>query len=353
MKLDEAGFFRFRPREMRLDAFYGGQADPQNPWGFVWTDWGQMLMVAGNNGGIYYPLPEMIRGVQGGRRENIWVNARGRKSSGPDIVGTAHLPPEWQGVMLSGGYINNAVWALKVEDDGAGFKVTDLPPLITARTDTSFRPVDVKIGPDGAIYLCDWFNPIIGHYQASFRHPDRDKTHGRIWRITVQRPPAGQAAAHRRGAAGGVVRESQEPRALGARAEQAGAGGKGDGGGGEGAAGVVADGRPRRVGQRSALERRLPKQCRCVRSSEPEHALWKCSASSRRMVRRRALLLRLLAESPTLRAYAVGRIRAMERHDARTSALSSQHILRTMTIRACGLLRIVAAANDGSRNVLS
>ena len=51
--LDHAGFLRFRPREQRLDAFYGGHADPQNPWGFVWTDWGQMLMVAGNNGGIY------------------------------------------------------------------------------------------------------------------------------------------------------------------------------------------------------------------------------------------------------------------------------------------------------------
>ncbi len=215
--LDEAGFWRYRPREHRLDSFYGGPAEPQNPWGFVWTDWGQMLMVAGNNGGIYWPLPEMIRGVRYGRREQIWQNARGRKCSGPDIIGTAHLPPEWQGVMLSGGYINNAVWALKIEDDGAGFRIADfrLPiadshtpgsaasppisnqqssisnaptPLVTS-THTSFRPVDVKLGPDGAIYICDWYNPIIGHYQASFRHPDRDKAHGRIWRITYKGRP--------------------------------------------------------------------------------------------------------------------------------------------------------------------
>jgi hypothetical protein len=69
--LDHAGFFRYRPREQRLDAFYGGFADPQNPWGFVWTDWGQMLMVAGNNGGIFWPLPEMIRGVKDGKRDNL------------------------------------------------------------------------------------------------------------------------------------------------------------------------------------------------------------------------------------------------------------------------------------------
>ena len=215
--LDEAGFWRYRPREGRLDSFYGGPADPQNPWGFVWTDWGQMLMVAGNNGGIYYPLPEMIRGHRYGRREQIWKNARGRKSSGPDIIGTAHLPPEWQGVMLTGGYINNAVWALKIEDDGAGFAIADfglriadsekadaasnpqsaihnpqseLPPgYFVQSSHPSFRPVDVKVGPDGAIYLCDWYNPIIGHYQASFRHPDRDKAHGRIWRITYKGRP--------------------------------------------------------------------------------------------------------------------------------------------------------------------
>ncbi len=197
-RLDEAGIWRLRPRDLRLDAFWGGAPDPQNPWGWAFTDWGQPIVVAGNNGGIFYPLPEMIPGHDDRRVGNIWVDARGRKSSGPDIVGTAHLPPEWQGVLITGGYINNSVWALKIADDGAGFRVNDLPPLITS-THGSFRPIDVKIGPDGAIYIADWYNPIIGHYQASFRHPDRDKTHGRIWRITykgrplVQQPPLADA----------------------------------------------------------------------------------------------------------------------------------------------------------------
>jgi len=192
-KLDQAGLWRFRPHQKQLDSFWGGSAEPQNPWGWAFTDWGQPIVVAGNNGGVFYPLPEMISGHDDRRAGNIWVNARGRKSSGPDIVGTSHLPPEWQGVLLTGGYINNAIWALKIEDDGAGFRVTDLPPLITS-THGSFRPVDIKIGPDGAIYVADWYNPIIGHYQASFRHPDRDKVHGRIWRITYKGRPLVQQA---------------------------------------------------------------------------------------------------------------------------------------------------------------
>lgn len=190
--LDEAGFWRLRPRQLRLDAFYGGPAEPQNPWGVTFTEWGQPLINAGNNGGISFPVPEMIRGHSIGGRDNLWVNARGRKTSGPDIVANSHWPAEWQGALILGGYINNAVWALKVEDDGAGFRVSDLPPLITSRN-TSFRPVDVKFGPDGALYIADWYNPIIGHYQASFRHPDRDKTHGRIWRVTAKGRPLVQA----------------------------------------------------------------------------------------------------------------------------------------------------------------
>src|SRR5690606_7623164 len=37
--------------------------------------------------------------------------------------------------------------------------------------------------------VADWYNPIIGHYQVSFRHPDRDRTSGRIWRITAKGRP--------------------------------------------------------------------------------------------------------------------------------------------------------------------
>lgn len=189
--LNQAGLWRLRPREQRLDVFYGGPADPQNPWGWVFTRWAQPIVVAGNSGTMYYPTPELIRGWEGGRRAPIWKEGRGRKTSNPDIVESAHFPDEWQGLLLAGGYINNSVWTLTVERDGAGLKIADhptLPPLIQSRHG-SFRPIDVKFGPDGALYVADWYNPIIGHYQVSFRHPDRDKGHGRIWRITAKGRP--------------------------------------------------------------------------------------------------------------------------------------------------------------------
>ncbi|RYE20665.1 MAG: c-type cytochrome, partial [Sphingobacteriales bacterium] len=52
--------------------------------------------------------------------------------------------------------------------------------------DPWFRPVDVKMGPDGAIYIADFYNSIIGHYEVPLDDPRRDKVRGRIWRITYK-----------------------------------------------------------------------------------------------------------------------------------------------------------------------
>src|SRR5947209_1344510 len=61
-------------------------------------------------------------------------------------------------------------------------------PLVSS-SDPNFRPVAVDVGPDGAIYFCDWQNPIIGHMQHHLRDPNRDHDYGRIYRITYQGRP--------------------------------------------------------------------------------------------------------------------------------------------------------------------
>ena len=42
----------------------------------------------------------------------------------------------------------------------------------------------MKVGPDGAIYVVDWYNPITCHQDDAYRDPTRDKAHGRIWRLS-------------------------------------------------------------------------------------------------------------------------------------------------------------------------
>ena len=44
----------------------------------------------------------------------------------------------------------------------------------------------MKLGPDGALYIADWSNPVINHGEVDFRDPRRDHYSGRIWRITLK-----------------------------------------------------------------------------------------------------------------------------------------------------------------------
>lgn len=55
--------------------------------------------------------------------------------------------------------------------------------------DRNFRPTDAVIGEDGALYVSDWQNVIIGHMQHNIRDPNRDHKHGRIVRLTVKDRP--------------------------------------------------------------------------------------------------------------------------------------------------------------------
>ena len=99
------------------------------------------------------------------------------------------------------GYMGDAV-ICELSDDGSGFASKQMPDLITCKTNV-FRPVDVKMGPDGAIYIADWCNPIINHGEVDFRDARRDHTHGRIWRITAKGRPLVEKPA----IAGATVRQ--------------------------------------------------------------------------------------------------------------------------------------------------
>jgi putative heme-binding domain-containing protein len=86
-------------------------------------------------------------------------------------------------------YIGDAV-ASRVYRNSFSFKgsspVGKLEEDFVLSEDPWFRPVDVKLGPDGALYIADFYNSIIGHYEVPLNHPKRDKIRGRIWRITYK-----------------------------------------------------------------------------------------------------------------------------------------------------------------------
>ncbi|MEO0447378.1 MAG: dehydrogenase, partial [Verrucomicrobiota bacterium] len=172
------GVYQFNPRTQELNVFCTGTGG--NPWGHVFDRWGQSFMV--NNPRIMYLSP-----ATGNSGEKIQVKSliSTEKQCGGDIATGTHVGEDIRGQLLSGRFKSRAVIRYEFIENGAGFSANVLPPLLTSKH-PNFRPVDVKTGPDGAIYVADWYNSIINHAQHDFRDPRRDHSHGRIWRITHQ-----------------------------------------------------------------------------------------------------------------------------------------------------------------------
>src|SRR5207249_4796458 len=107
---------------------------------------------------------------------------------GLEILSGRHLPEEWRGNLITHDFRGHRVCRFVVQPDGSGYAAREQKELIKSNH-PAFRPIDVKMGPDGAIYIADWYNPIIQHGEVDFRDPRRDVTHGRIWRVTAKGRP--------------------------------------------------------------------------------------------------------------------------------------------------------------------
>ena len=192
-RLDKSGVWQFWPRRLQLHGYFNLSTAGANDWDVEFDDWGQVFHNSGDIWIGYYTVPGMVPTLHPLDYNPVGPLFRSQaKNTGLDFIGTRHLPDELQGCAVVGVFMSGEVEAHRLQDDGAGYKSERAAPLLRSSR-TEFRPVDVNVGPDGAIYVCDWFNKVIGHYQASYRHPERDKSHGRIWRISAKdRPPVKQ-----------------------------------------------------------------------------------------------------------------------------------------------------------------
>jgi putative heme-binding domain-containing protein len=87
-----------------------------------------------------------------------------------------------RGQLVSGNVMTCRINRNQLQYSGATAQAIELPDLLTSE-DSWFRPVDLVFGPDGHLYVADFYNKVIGHYEVPLDHPDRDRTSGRLWRI--------------------------------------------------------------------------------------------------------------------------------------------------------------------------
>jgi putative heme-binding domain-containing protein len=184
-----AGVFRYEPKAQKFEVYVNfGFA---NPHGHVFDRWGQDIVMDGT-GAVPYHGTVFSGKLDWPRKHNrppTVYKQRTRPCPGVEILTSRHFPESLQGNLLVPNVIGfQGILQYKLEDNDSTLAGTEVEPIVSS-TDPNFRPSDLKIGPDGAIWFLDWQNPIIGHMQHNLRDPSRDRTHGRIYRITYEGRP--------------------------------------------------------------------------------------------------------------------------------------------------------------------
>ena len=179
-----SAMYRFNPRTHEY-AFHANNSP--NPHGVSFNHWGYHFATDGTGGRAYQVRPD----GKGGFKMQTLLNKTVRPVCSSGILSSDHFPERNNGNFLicnSIGFLGLKQYTMATDAEG-NVKGTQIEDLLVSKNDRNFRPTDFEIGDDGALYVADWQNVIIGHMQHNVRDPNRDKKHGRIYRIKAKDRP--------------------------------------------------------------------------------------------------------------------------------------------------------------------
>ncbi len=184
-----AAVYRYEPRTQKFEVYVPYSF--ANPHGHVFDRWGEDFVTDGTGNVNYFAaafsghldFPNKHPGMQPFYKQ--WT----RPCPGTMILSSRHFPDEMQGNYLDANVIGfQGILQYKILEKDSGFEGVEVEPIVQS-ADPNFRPVDMEIGADGALYFVDWQNPVIGHMQHNLRDPSRDRIHGRVYRVTYPGRP--------------------------------------------------------------------------------------------------------------------------------------------------------------------
>lgn len=180
VRQQNSGWFRYDVKTERLTAF--GCYPSTNPWGVTFDDWGQHVASHPIFASAFHALdptyPEQ-------HPKPLGLPAYSG-TCGHDFVDFDTFPKEMQGGFAKARYKpTNRIEYHHWKETEFGMEEEYVSDILFS-SDLSFIPVDLRFGPRGSLYICDWYNPIKSHNQYSLRDPRRDRVSGRIWRISAK-----------------------------------------------------------------------------------------------------------------------------------------------------------------------
>ncbi len=214
------GVYRFAPDASSFEYL---TRTSNNTWGLGFTEDNEVFASTANNThSVYLGIPnKYFKGVDGirpissekidghypmhpitdkVRQVDVWGGFTA--ASGHSFYTAREYPSDyWNKVAFVCEPTGHLVHIARIEENGAGFKEVDNWNLF-AGADEWVAPVEAKVGPDGQVWVADWYNFIVQHnptpspdrggYQAengegnAYENPLRDKNHGRIWRVVYE-----------------------------------------------------------------------------------------------------------------------------------------------------------------------
>jgi putative heme-binding domain-containing protein len=189
--MQSGNIYRFKPDGSRVEQITHGQV---NPFGLAFDPLGNLYSCDCHSRPIYQLLrgayyPSFGKPDDGlGFGPEMMTHDHGSTAiAGITYYAAEQFPPVYRGTIFVGNVVTNRINHDRLEWHGSSPTAIQQPDFLTS-DDPWFRPVDIKLGPDGALYVADFYNRIIGHYEVPLTHPGRDRIRGRIWRIEYRGP---------------------------------------------------------------------------------------------------------------------------------------------------------------------
>ncbi|MCW1912605.1 c-type cytochrome [Luteolibacter sp. GHJ8] len=198
LTLNSGNVYRFLPDGSRIELFSAGQV---NPFGLAWDDLGNLYSADCHSAPIYQLIPGAVYPSFGKPDDGLGFGPvmMHHSHSSTGICGITYLNSrtwgdDWQDRILIGNVVTSRINCDVVSFKGSTPIAREEQDFLSS-ADPWFRPVDLRIGPDRALYVADFYNKVIGHYEVPLEHPGRDRERGRIWRIVKNDGMPGEGSA--------------------------------------------------------------------------------------------------------------------------------------------------------------